>query len=163
MRGLPLVVLFFVWVPANGVAQEDPGRRPLTQSAKVFPSVEMAGRAAAEEPSVLGNFAVPFLGAFALGIGSPVLVAAPEYALVGVPVAGLTVGFIHDAYHREAQPPASVLAGLGPVLAEEVRIFRETYAQHLTRRRVRASLWGVGLGLGAGVGVLLWAVSTWSW
>ena len=163
MRGYPLVVLALVCTPANGAAQGDPGPRTVVRSAEVFQSMEEAGRAAAEQPSVVGNFAVPFLGAFALGLGSPVLVAAPEYALVGVPVAGLTVGFIHAAYHHEAQPPPSTIAAWGPVSEEEVRTFREAYARHLTRRRVRASFWGAGLGLGAGIGVLLWAVSNMTW
>jgi uncharacterized membrane protein YfcA len=146
--------------PALGQAVSTPPPGLALES--LLQGADSAGRDAARQRGVGGYFATSFVGGFPAGLFGPVGVAASQPTLLVVGGAGAAIVIATTA--RGARRD---LVEFPPLLMDQLKdqppayreAFLTAYAEHLSRRRVHASLWGGAIGAGVGFGTLVWLIS----
>lgn len=155
--GSVLIACALASTPAPGqVSSEAPPETPADSLAQAAAS----GRSAAGEPAVGGYFIAPFVAGIPLGFVGPfALLGDPTVLAIaggGVAVIAITTSRARD---RDIDLPVRLRRDLDQASPAYREAFRAAYAERLSRRRFRASLWGAGVGTAAGFGTLVWAVS----
>lgn len=158
LRPIALALLLCVVCAAPVLGQV--GHVPLPGAAldSLLQAADRAGRDAARVPRVGGYFLTSFIGGLPAGfLGSiGVMSSDPGPILLGSVGAALVIGSAAHGAKREFELPPELQERLKeqpPVYREA---FRSAYGEQLSRRRVKASLWGGAVGAGIGIGAVVW-------
>lgn len=158
-RKASLVLALYVLLSGSVAAQGNIG--PQAEGAPDSVDAARAGQLAAADREVAGYFIASFLGGLPAGFLLPIGITFSEpvsFVLggTGAAIVGLTT---HHAARRDLPSDSIISEHIRTPTREQVRLFRAAYRDRLSRRRVRASLWGGAIGAGIGAGTLVWLVS----
>lgn len=160
LRQIVLGLILYAVLSSPALAQAGAHAQPASPTESRSQSVQDAGRAAARQYGVGGYFISSFLGGLPAGFLLPIGGATGEPTSLVLGGAGATVVIVTTsrAYKDEALPPL-LNEKLQAHTPEYRDAFHAAYSEQLSRRRVRASLWGGGIGAGVGFGTLVWLLS----
>lgn len=159
LRIAPLVLALNILVPATVAAQEHGDA--YAEAASDSAAAARAGQLAAGDRGVGGYFVASFLGGLPVGFLLPIGVTFTEpFSIVVGGTGAAVIGFTtHQAARRDLPTDSIIRAHIRTPRRDQVRVFRAAYRDRLSRRRVRASLWGGAIGVGVGAGTLMWLIS----
>lgn len=153
---LTLVLGAALSVPAAGQVRADPQSTTVADTLEAV--AQTAGRLAAGEPGVGAYFVSSFLGGLTAGFFLPIGVGTSDGSYLGLGAAGAAAIVVStwSAAGRDVAVPPAIQHDLRDRGPDYQQAFRAAYADHLSQRRVRASLLGGGIGAGIGLAGLIW-------